>query len=226
MADPAPVSVTTAGDRAPADAPDLPVFYLDLASPQCYLTAERILTTMPVAVQWVPVHLAPSPPTDAERDVISALARQRALQPVRWPPAFDAELANLAATYARSIGRVVAFVLAALRQAYAGGRDLSLSDNVLIAASACEMHPTAVLKSVGTRGIRRNLTTATDTARQRGVVNTPAVWIPPAAGQASSGEVLHGDARLQESADRLATRPQHRHETGVASDNRPESRGT
>jgi len=193
--------------------PALPVFYLDLASPECYLTAERILAMMPVAVQWIPVHLTPAPPTDAERAAIAVVARERALQPVRWPPAFDAELANLAATYARSIGRVVAFVLAALRQAYAGGRDLSIGDNVVIAASACEMHPAAVLKSVDTRGIRRTLTTATGTARQRGVIGTPAIWIPPAAGQASSGEVLHGDARLQESVDRLAARPQYRHES-------------
>ena len=46
-----------------------------------------------------------------------------------------------AATYAKQIGRAVAFALAAFRQAYAGGRDLVEPDNVLIAAAACEMHP-------------------------------------------------------------------------------------
>ena len=52
-----------------------------------------------------------------------------------------------AATYAKQIGRTVAFSLAAFRQAYAGGRSLGDPDNVLIAAAACEMHPRAVLKA-------------------------------------------------------------------------------
>ena len=47
----------------------------------------------------------------------------------------------LVATYAKQIGRAVAFSLAAFRQAFAGGRDLGERDNVLIAAAACEMHP-------------------------------------------------------------------------------------
>ena len=70
------------------------------------------------------------------------------LQAVRWPPAFDSELALRAATYAKQIGRVVAFGLAAFRQAYAGGADLGDTDVVLIAASACEMHPRAVLQAI------------------------------------------------------------------------------
>ena len=57
-------------------------------------------------------------------------------------PAEDLRWALLAATYAKWIGRGVAFSLAALRQAFAAGRDLSVRDNVLIAAAACEMHPT------------------------------------------------------------------------------------
>ena len=55
--------------------------------------------------------------------------------------------ALLAATYAKWIGRGVAFSLAALRQAFAAGRDLTEPDNVLIAAAACEMHPTAVSRA-------------------------------------------------------------------------------
>ena len=48
------------------------------------------------------------------------------LQPLRWPDPFpfDSEQALLAATYAKSIGRVVAFSLAAFRQAFAGGHAL------------------------------------------------------------------------------------------------------
>ena len=53
----------------------------------------------------------------------------------------------LAATYAKQVGRTVAFSLAAFRQAFAGGRDLGDTDTVLIAAAACEMHPAAVLRA-------------------------------------------------------------------------------
>ena len=82
-------------------------------------------------------------------------ALRRGLQPLRWPEPFpfDSAFAMRAATYAKQIGRTVPFALAAFRQAFAGGRDLSEPDNVLIAAAACEMHPTAVLKGAGLRSI-------------------------------------------------------------------------
>jgi len=203
-----PVSVNAAGGAAPADEPALPAFYLDLASPACYLAAERILTTMPVPVEWVPIHFAPPPPDDDERRAIAAAARDHGLQAVRWPPPFDAERANLTATYAKSIGRTVAFALAALRQAYAGGRPLDTDDNIVIAASACEMHPTAVLKTITTRGPRRALETATATARERGVTSTPAIWVPPAPGTAPGalGRTFHGDERLEDAAAVLGER--------------------
>lgn len=202
-----PVQVVAAGAGAPgagADEAAHPVFYLDLASPECYLTAERILPLVPVAVEWMPVHLAPPPLPEAERERIAALAVARGHQAIRWPPPFDAEFANLTATYAKSIGRVVAFTQAAIRQAYAGGRDLSLQDNVLIAASACEMHPAAILKTVPSRAPRRTLEQATQTARERGVASTPAVWIPDPGGAATAGRVLHGDSRLEDAAALLA----------------------
>ena len=60
----------------------------------------------------------------------------------------------LVATFAKRIGKTVAFALAAFRQAYAGGRALSVRDNVLIAAAACEIHPTAILRAAATRGVR------------------------------------------------------------------------
>src|SRR4051794_39735565 len=60
------------------------------------------------------------------------------LMALRWPEPFpaDTEWAMLAATYAKQIGRGVAFSLAAFRQAFAAGRDLSERDSVLIAAAA------------------------------------------------------------------------------------------
>ena len=54
----------------------------------------------------------------------------------------------LAATYAKRIGRAVAFSLAAFRQTFAGGRDLGDENTILIAGAACEMHPTALRKGI------------------------------------------------------------------------------
>ncbi|WP_354699966.1 hypothetical protein DSM112329_00224 [Paraconexibacter sp. AEG42_29] len=184
----------------------MPAFYVDFASPECYLACERILSLMPVPVEWIPVQLSPEPLPDAERTRLADLADARHIQPIRWPPPFDADFVTLTATYAKSIGRAVAFVQAALRQAYAGGRDLSVQDHVLIAASACEMHPTAILKTVQTRGPRRTLDRAIATAAERGVQRTPAIWVPPPAGSpaAAAGRVLHGDAALEDAAALLA----------------------
>ena len=58
----------------------------------------------------------------------------------------------LVATYAKQGGRVVAYSMAAFRQAFAAGRDLGDRDSVLIAAAAAEMHPAAVIKGAELRG--------------------------------------------------------------------------
>ena len=81
----------------------------------------------------------------------------------------------LAATYAKQIGRVVAFSLACFRQAFAGGRDLGDTDTVLIAAAACEMHPAAVLKGIGLASVAGALNGAAARARDAGVRSLPAI---------------------------------------------------
>jgi 2-hydroxychromene-2-carboxylate isomerase len=83
----------------------------------------------------------------------------------------------LAATFARETGRATAFSLAAMRQAFAGGRDLSEVDNVLIAAAACELHPRAVLKALESRATGKALAAATDAARLAGVLEPPALRV-------------------------------------------------
>ena len=101
---------------------EAPVFYFDLASPECYLAAERIGELLPVPVEWAPVVGIPGGWGD-DRDLIERVALERGLQPLRWPASWPprTDLAARAATYAASIGRVTAFSLAALRQAFAGG---------------------------------------------------------------------------------------------------------
>jgi 2-hydroxychromene-2-carboxylate isomerase len=164
--------------------PDQPVFYYDFASPDAYLAAERVAGGIGVVPEWTPVHLGPDAFRCAEeRDIhmleVERRARDRGVQPLRWPPDWpaDVELAMLAATYAKQIGRAVAFSLAAFRQAFAAGTDLSTEDGVVIAAAACEMHPTAVLRTSRTRGVRDALAQATADARAAGVTRVPALRV-------------------------------------------------
>jgi len=144
---------------------DSRVFTYDLADPLAYLEAERLRAEDP-SVEWVPV-LAPPAFRCAEeiasmREDVERRAAAMGLMEVRWPEdfPFDSEKAMLAATYARQIGRAVAFSLAAFRQAYAAGRSLAVVDNILVAAAACEMHPRAVLKAMETRSVREALEAA------------------------------------------------------------------
>src|SRR3954464_3087396 len=109
---------------------------------------------------------------------IERAAAEQGLQPVRWPDPFpfDSLFAMRVATYAKQIGRTVAFALAAYRQAFAGGRSLADPDNVVIAAAACEMHPAAVMKAGRRGGGGERLEQATARAVALGVRDVPAVW--------------------------------------------------
>jgi 2-hydroxychromene-2-carboxylate isomerase len=180
-----------------------PVFYYDLASPQCYLAAERVMTTLPIVPEWEPVlsaEISTGPIGEPDRPPIERLAARLGLQPVRWPRTWpqDSREAMLAATYAKQVGRAVAFSLAAFRQAFAGGRDLGDRDTVLIAAAACEMHPTAVIKGIGLRSVAKALEDAGSRAAAAGVQALPAIQI--------GSSVFHGDTAIEEAAAALPVR--------------------
>ena len=160
-----------------------PIFYFDLASPLAYLAAERVNHVLGEVPEWIPVQIGEVGPfrcaaeIDAYREDVERAARAQGVQALRWPDPFpaDSNFAMLAATYAKQIGRAVAFSLAAFRQAFAGGRDLSERDNVLLAAAACEMHPLAVIKGAELRGTHERLEAANAEARAAGVRETPAI---------------------------------------------------
>ena len=97
------------------------------------------------------------------------------------------------ATFAKQTGRTVSFALAAFRQQFAAGRDLSEHDNVLIAAAACELHPNAVGKAAGTQTVKDALRTATDEAAERGVIGVPSIAV--------GDQVFWGDDRLDEAVE-------------------------
>jgi 2-hydroxychromene-2-carboxylate isomerase len=183
-------------------------FYFDLGSPYAYLSAERISGLFAEAglaqPEWEPILLGGlfkrfgrdswgSGPGRA--DGIAEVERRAAaygLPPPAWPEPWPGNtlFAMRAATFAKQTGRTVSFALAAFRQAFAAGRDLSQPDNVLIAAAATELHPRALLKAVETEGVKRALREATDRAAERGVRGVPSLVV---------GErVFWGDDRLEE----------------------------
>ena len=153
---------------------------------------------------WQPVlardlQAVPAPElTSAERAELERRAIELCVQPLRRPPAQapDTETAMLAATFAQQAGRVVAFSLAAFRQAFAAGRDLSAIDNVLIAAAACELHPRALLKGIESRSVRDRLARATREAASLGVREVPAI--------AAAGHLFEGEHCVEDAARVLA----------------------
>jgi 2-hydroxychromene-2-carboxylate isomerase len=189
---------------------DQPVFYYDLGSPYSYLTAERLQRVLPVMPVWQPILLGGiwqrsggqswgvTDAREAGLREIEGRAQEYGLMPVRWPEGWPNNTlkAMRAAIFAQSIGRAVAFSLAAFRQAFAGGRDLSDVDNVLIAAAACELHPNAILKAIETQSVKDKLRDATAEAYERGVRGVPTIAV--------GDELFYGDDRLEEAASALA----------------------
>lgn len=173
-----------------------PVFFYDLGDPECYLVAEQITPALGVVAEWEPVLAAGlgGEASPADPGQLSQRAAELGLQPLHWPRnwPFDTRQAMLAATYAKRTGRTVSFSLAAFRQAFAAGRDLSELDTVLIAAAACEMHPSAVIKALDLRSIGDALDAATSRALAAEVAGLPAIQI---GSRVFSGpDALHGAA--------------------------------
>ena len=184
------------------------VFYFDLGSPYAYLAAERVNGLFAEnglqPPEWQPILLgglfkrfergswAQTPQRDAGIAEVERRAAAYGLAPIRWPEPFPGNTltAMRAATYAKQTGRTVAFALAAFRQAFAGGRDLSDPDNVLVAAAACELHPTAVLKAIETTGVKDALHEATERAGDVGVRGVPSLVV--------GSDLFWGDDHLED----------------------------
>jgi 2-hydroxychromene-2-carboxylate isomerase len=192
------------------EAHDGPVFYFDLGSPFAYISAERISKLFADAElpqpEWQPILLgglfarfdrgswAETAAREEGMREVERRAADEGLQPIRWPEPWPGNTlqAMRVATYAKSIGRTVSFALAAFRQAFAGGRDLTDPDNVAIAAAACELHPNAIAKAAASASVRARLREATDEAGDRGVFGVPSVVV--------GSEVFWGDDRLEDAA--------------------------
>jgi len=94
---------------------------------------------------------------------------------------------------AKEIGKAVSFASAAFRQAFAGGRDLTDPENVMLAAAACELHPRAVEQAAGRDSVKAKLREATDEAADLGVFGVPSIVV--------RGEVFWGDDRIEEAVE-------------------------
>jgi 2-hydroxychromene-2-carboxylate isomerase len=186
-------------------------FYFDLGSPYAYLSAERISGLYTDAgleqPEWQPVLLGGLfahfdrgswSQTPARAEGIAEIERRAnayGLQRLQWPDPWPGNtlLAMRVATFAKQTGRTVSFALAAFRQAFAAGRDLTDPDNVLIAAAAVELHPRAVIKAGETASVKQALREATDAAAEAGVFGVPSVRV--------GDEVFWGDDRLEEAIE-------------------------
>jgi len=195
---------------------DRVVFYYDFNSPYSYLAAERISGVFSEAnveqPEWQPIsfgHVLKTTgrrPWSFEEDKAADLAEiqrradERGLPEVVYPGGWPIENYSLnplrAAIYAKESGRVVSFTLAAFRQVFAAGRDMSDTDNVLLAAAACELHPNAVLKGMETRSVKDRLKAATDEAIELGLEGIPTVAV--------GDELFWGDDRLEEAVQAAA----------------------
>lgn len=187
-----------------------PVFYYDLGSPYAYLAAERLTRVLPETPVWQPILLGGIwketggqswAVTDRREEGMAEVERRAAeyeLMPIRWPEAWPNNTlkAMRVAVWAQQIGRTVAFSLAAFRQAFAGGKDLSEIDYVLMAAAACELHPNAVLKAIETQSVKDRLREVTSEAYTRGVRGVPTIAV--------GDELFWGDDRLEEAAAAMA----------------------
>jgi 2-hydroxychromene-2-carboxylate isomerase len=187
--------------------PERPIFYYDLGSPYAYLAAERVNGLFADAIGeppvWQPILLGAlfkrlnrdswmngEGREEGMREV-ERRASTYGLPPLRWPQPCPANtlFAMRVAAFAKDIGKTVSFSLAAFRQAFAAGRDLTDPDNVLLAAAAAEIHPRALLSAAQRDSVKLALRDATEHAADLGVAGVPSVFV--------DGEVFWGDDRLE-----------------------------
>jgi 2-hydroxychromene-2-carboxylate isomerase len=186
-------------------------FYFDLGSPYAWLAAERISGVFTDAEleqpEWQPILLgglfqrferdswANGPGRKEGMAEVERRAAEYGLPRIAWPEPWPGNMlfAMRAATFAKQTGRTVSFALAAFRQAFAAGRDLSEADNVLLAAAACELHPNALLKAAQTETVKGALREATDRAAELGVIGVPSLRV--------GEEVFWGDDRVEEAVE-------------------------
>jgi 2-hydroxychromene-2-carboxylate isomerase len=201
-------------DLAHAQAADrlmaAPRFFVDVGSPYAWLAAERVETVLPVAPVWEPVLLGAVfaargfgswSLTDARDGGIAEVERRAAahgLGPVRWPEPWPGDylLAMRCAVAACERGAARAFLLAALRVGFVGGRDLSDPAAVADAASAAGIEGATLLADAATPEVKAALKERTEAAIALGVRGVPTVLV--------RDQAFWGDDQLEDAARALS----------------------
>ncbi len=186
-------------------------FYFDLGSPYAYLTAERLHTLLPEPIEWRPVLLGGlfklagrsswALGDDRRRQAgmaeIERRGRDYGLPPLRWPDPWPADylIAMRATTFAFMVDLGREFTLAAYRQAFQHGSELSIPDNVWRAAEDAGIDRERLEAATADPEIKQALLSATQTAYELGVIGVPTIAI--------DGALFWGDDQLQDAAVHL-----------------------
>ena len=186
-------------------------FYFDVGSPYAYLAAERLHRLLPEPITWQPVLLGglfklTGRGTWALGDYrrrqtgmaeIERRARSYGLPPIHWPDPWPTDylVAMRATTYAFGLGHGRELAMAAFREAFQHGRDLSIPAHVLHVAERAGLDAAAVDAATRDPQVKRALRDATEAAHALGVFGVPTVAI--------DGELFWGDDRLEDAAARL-----------------------
>jgi 2-hydroxychromene-2-carboxylate isomerase len=183
-------------------------FFFDLGSPYAYLAAERLPAVFTEPVKWQPVLLgglfkltgrsswAAGDPDRRAAGIaeIEARAGRYGLPPIRWPDPWPADglFAMRVATYAFAAGVGPEFTLAAFRQAFLAGANLSLPAEVLRVAEAVGLDAAGAENAAADPQLKRGLRRATDAAQAAGVFGVPTITV--------GNKLFWGDDRLEDAA--------------------------
>lgn len=190
-----------------------PVFFYDFSSPYAYFAAHRIDDVLPAAPRWQPIlygslirkidKLPWSMRLGAARDAQMRQCEEQAAElglPLRWPRGWPTETYSVivlhAALVAADLGLVREFSLAAYRQSFGLGRDLTDIDVVLEAAEEAGADRAVLLEGIEGTDVEACLRRVTDDARRLGVTGIPTVCV--------EGTLYWGNDRLAAAAAALA----------------------
>jgi 2-hydroxychromene-2-carboxylate isomerase len=189
------------------------VFFYDFSSPYAYLAAHRIDDLLPVPPRWQPILYGSlirkigkvpwSMRPGAERDAQMRQCEEQAAGlglPLRWPSGWPTQTYSVivlhAALVAAELGLVREFSLAAYRQGFGLGRDLTDIDVVLEAADEAGADRAALREGLESADIETRLRHVTNDAHQLGVTGIPTVSV--------DGTLYWGNDRLAAAAVALA----------------------
>jgi 2-hydroxychromene-2-carboxylate isomerase len=186
-------------------------FYFDLGSPYAYLAAERLHTVLPEPIAWKPVLVgglfklsgrSSWARGDEERRQagiaeIERRARSYGLPPIDWPELWPSDylLAMRAATYAFTVARGREFCMQAFRNAFQGGRELIVPEQVFEAGERVGVDRGELEAATQDPRVKDALRSATQAAFELGVTGVPTIAI--------DDQLFWGDDRLQEAAAHL-----------------------